>query len=264
MTQTHDRPLKLGILGGTGWLGSALGRAVLAQGLVAPQDLAVVNRSGPRDSYFGHDIHWPKDAQALVAASDVVVISVRPGDWPDLSFDASGRLVVSFMAGVPLADLASCGGRCLRALPNAGAETGRSYTPWVPGPKVTAEDRATVTPLLSSIGTCAPLTDEAHLDLLAAISGTGPAFPALMAEALEQIMCARGLPTEVARGAALNITQECPTLMDTTANAPSEVVTRFVEYAGMTAAALTTARKRGFAQALEAGIDAALERAKTL
>lgn len=45
--------MKLGIIGATGWLGSALGRRVMETGLLQPEDLILLNRSGSRPSYEG-------------------------------------------------------------------------------------------------------------------------------------------------------------------------------------------------------------------
>ena len=141
--------MRVGIIGGTGWLGGALGRALVDKGLA---EVAVLNRSGPQD-YGGRRVRWAQDLADLVALSDVIVVSVRPGDWPGLGLRAEGRLVLSFMAGVGLDTLARSGGRIVRAMPNAAAEIGASYSPWVAGPGVTAADRAAVALVLGAIGT---------------------------------------------------------------------------------------------------------------
>ena len=91
--------MQVGIIGGTGWLGGALGRALIGSGRVAPADLVILNRSGARADYFGHRVSWAADVADLVARSEVVVVSVRPQDWPGLDLRAGGRLVISFMAG---------------------------------------------------------------------------------------------------------------------------------------------------------------------
>lgn len=135
--------MKVGIIGATGWLGSALGGGLLARGMLQPRDLLLLNRSGPRGDYHGHgDVTWAASVGELVAGSDLVVVSVRPQDWPALDLQAPGRLVVSFMAGVGLARLGASAGRIVRAMPNAAAEIGRSYSPWIAGPGVTDADRA--------------------------------------------------------------------------------------------------------------------------
>lgn len=67
--------MRVGIIGGTGWLGGALGRALVDKGLA---EVALLNRSGPQD-YGGRKVRWAADPADLVALSDVIVVSVRPG-----------------------------------------------------------------------------------------------------------------------------------------------------------------------------------------
>ena len=102
------------------------------------------------------------------------MVSVRPEDWPGLALRAPGRLVVSFMACVPLAALAATGGRIVRAMPNGAAEAGRSYTPWLAGPGVTAADRRDVAAIVGAIGTGDEVGSEREIDFLTALSGRAP------------------------------------------------------------------------------------------
>ncbi|RDD69690.1 pyrroline-5-carboxylate reductase family protein, partial [Paracoccus versutus] len=81
--------MRVGLIGATGWLGSALGAGLLARGILAPGELVLLNRSGPQTNYHGHaNVAWARDAAELVAQSDVIVVSVRPEDWPGLDLRA--------------------------------------------------------------------------------------------------------------------------------------------------------------------------------
>jgi pyrroline-5-carboxylate reductase len=55
-------------------------------------------RSEPSTCF--HGVHLTKDNQELIDRSDVIVISVRPADWPSITVVASDRLVISVMAGI--------------------------------------------------------------------------------------------------------------------------------------------------------------------
>ncbi|KJZ18610.1 pyrroline-5-carboxylate reductase family protein [Loktanella sp. S4079] len=244
--------MKLGILGGTGWLGSAIGKAVLHQGVVNASDLAVVNKSGARRDYFGYDVQWPKSAQALVAFADVIILSVRPDDWRQISMQAEGKLIISFMAGVPLDVLQSTGARVVRAIPNAGAENCTSFTPMCAGPGVTNQDREIAHRLLGAIGSVREVDTENQLEVLTAVTGGGPAFPALLATTLSQYLTTSGLPAFVAKEAALNVVRDCAQLIDD----PHAVVKRFVDYAGTTAAGINAAQDAGFQTAIFEAMDA--------
>ena len=255
--------MRVGIIGGTGWLGGALGRGLIAQGVVAAEELVILNRTGRRD-YSGHPVVWAVDVADLVARCDVVVVSVRPGDWPGLELRAAGRLVVSFMAGVAMEALGASGGRIVRAMPNAAAEIGASYSPWVAGPGVTAADRAVVAAVLGAVGTQEELPDEGQIELMTALSGAGPAYPALMARAMLRFLADRGVAAETAaRAVEGTICAAAQLLEGRMGDAPAMVQT-FVDYRGTTCAGLEAAEAAGFSAALEAGLVAAVEKARAM
>lgn len=257
--------MKVGIIGATGWLGSALGGGLLARGMLQPRDLLLLNRSGPRGDYHGHgDVTWAASVGELVAGSDLVVVSVRPQDWPALDLQAPGRLVVSFMAGVGLARLGACAGRIVRAMPNAAAEIGRSYSPWIAGPGVTDADRAATRWLLSAIGTEDELGDEGQLDLMTAVPGSGAAYPALMAVAMAGFMRDQGVEDAVAwRAAEAAVVGGAQMLAGRIAEAP-QFLAAYRDYRGTTAAGLDAAEAAGFDDALRRALAAATEASRRL
>ncbi|SIS74682.1 pyrroline-5-carboxylate reductase family protein [Phaeovulum vinaykumarii] len=259
--------MKIGIVGGMGWMGGAFGRALLAEGIVAPEDLMVLTRSAPPETgYFGHaSVHWARDAAEMAAACAVIVLAVRPADWPAVALRAPGRLVLSFMAGVSADTLeAATGARVIRAIPNAAAGIGASYTPYVAGPTARPEDCALVGRLLEAIGTTDLLPAEDQLDLMTALSGAGPAFPALMASVMLDVARAAGVPETAARQAVEAVVCAAPRLLEGQIEAASALVAEYVDYAGTTAAGLRAACDQGFEDALRAGLDAATRTAREM
>ena len=254
---------RIGIVGGNGWIGGALARALVAAGL-PPARLTLSSRSAPPD--WLPEATWTHDNQALADASDVVVLSVRPQDWPAVAVSAPGKLVVSVMAGVSLADLARGTGtdRVVRALPNAAAEVGYSYTPWTASPAVTDADRATVHRLFAACGSGDEVPREADIDYLTGHSGTGPAYPALLAAALTRDAVAHGIPEDVARRAALGILIGTGRIFEKTGEDPAATVAAFVDYKGVTAAAIEAMRAGGFDDLVAAGLAAAAKKSETL
>ncbi|TPE45048.1 pyrroline-5-carboxylate reductase family protein [Amaricoccus solimangrovi] len=157
--------MRVGIIGATGWLGSALGRRLLSRKLIAPEQLVVLGCGSHRFEYYGYAGVTPAiDIPDLVFRSDVVVLAVRPDAWPRLTPRAEGKLVLSFMAGVSARMLARHGGRIARAMPNAAAEFGASLTPWWAADTITSGDRAVIPWLLSAIGASEEIADETGLD----------------------------------------------------------------------------------------------------
>ena len=249
----------IGIIGGKGWIGGAIARAAVGAGLLPPGALSLSSRGAPPG--WLAEAHWTRDNQALADRSELVVLSVRPGDWPAVAVAAPGKLVISVMAGVPLADIAARLGteRVIRALPNAAAEVGRSYTPWTARAGVTDADRAVARRLFESFGAQDEVATEAEIDYLTGSSGTGPAYPALLGLALTRDAVAHGVPPEVARRAAVATLVGAGRLFETGGGGLEETVAAFLEYQGVTAAALRAMRAAGFDAAVSAGLAAALE-----
>ncbi len=194
--------MKLGIIGATGWLGAALGTRLLQAGW-PPGDLLLLNRQAPRSAYDPWPgVRWMADAAALCAGAEAVVLSVRPEDFPMPGYGPGARLVVSFMTAWSLDRLAALhpGAAVVRAMPNSGAPLGQSFTPWVAGPGLPDGDRALVRRLLAAMGDAAEVEAEAQLDYLSALSGSGAAYPALMAQAMLDHAAGQGLPPDVAGG----------------------------------------------------------------
>lgn len=254
--------MRLSIIGATGWLGSALGRFVLETRFVAPGNLVLLNRSGPQLPYHGSsEVIWAADARDLVAKSDVVVLSVRPADWPPLQLDARGRLVVSFMAGVEIDALSASGGRIVRAMPNAASEIRASYTPWFAAPDVSVADKQVVRGLLSCIGTEDELAAERHIDVMTAVPGSGAAYPALMALAMMEFMKSQGVAEPIARRAVEGTVCGGARLLEGRIGEAAGFIAAYRDYKGVTAAGIDTAEAAGFPAAVVKALQAATQTA---
>ena len=247
--------LRLGIVGGGGWMGQAIARAVLDARLVDPRALTLSWRSRAPEG-FPDEVELTRDNAELCACSDVVVLSVRPGDWAGLALPAPGRLVISVMAGVALAALAERHEthRVIRTLPNAAAEVGASYTPIVAAPAVNAADRATARAIFACCGPIDELAREDHLDYFSGLTGTGPAYPALMAAAMVADATARGIPRDLARRAVSTLFIGAGRLLERSAEDPDDTVATFLDYRGVTAAGLAAMRDAGFDAAIRTGL----------
>jgi len=249
--------MKLGIVGGAGWLGRSIARAVLDAGLVAPQGMTLSYRSAEPKGFSG--VPLTRDNQELANRSEVIILSVRPEDWRAAEFDAGGKLVISVMAGIGLSALSARHGtsRVIRTLPNAAAEVGASYTPFVAPAGVATADRALVRRVFETCGSVDEVATEADLDYLSGLTGTGPAYPALMAAAMVEDALARGLDPEVARRAVIALFTGAGRLMEAQGRDPKETIETFMAYRGVTAAGLEAMRRNGLQTAVRLGLGAA-------
>ena len=257
--------MQLGLIGATGWLGTALGTRALQDGWPETK-VTLLNRSAPRGAYDPWPgITWAADAAEICAQSDVLVLSTRPEDFPLPGFDGTGKLVISFMTAWSLDRLAILcpGARIVRAMPNGAASEGRSFTPWVAGPGLGADEAAVVRRLLSAMGEEAEVKTEAELDYLSALSGSGSAYPALMAQAMLADARAHGLDEAVARQAVASVLAAGGALAGQLDQVDA-VLAAYESYRGVTAAGLQAARDAGLARAISAALAAAEAKARQM
>jgi pyrroline-5-carboxylate reductase len=247
------------VIGGAGWLGGAIADAILAAKVVAPQNLCLSHRGACPDRFPG--AFWTLDNQALVDRSDVIVLSVRPADWHSLHVHAEGKLIISVMAGIRLAALCQRHrtAHAVRALPNAAAEVRKSYTPWIASPGIGDAERSIVRAIFGACGLEDEVRTEAEIDYLTGLTGSGPAFPALLAEAMMADAIARGLDRKVARRAVNTVLVGTGRLLEQRGDCPTETVQTFLDYRGTTAAAIEQMISAGFGSAVARGLAAAFE-----
>jgi pyrroline-5-carboxylate reductase len=194
------------VLVGAGKMGGALLEGWLALGLdpktvvvIEPQPAPAVSAIGSR----GLRLNPPTDAAAAAAA---VVIAVKPQVAPEVvpvltPWFGSDTVALSIMAGRTLGFLEKslpAQAAVVRTMPNTPAAIGRGITVAVPNARVTAHQRDLVHDLLAATGAVEWVTDEALMDAVTAVSGSGPAYVFLLAEALARAGAAAGLPAELA------------------------------------------------------------------
>jgi len=192
------------VLAGAGKMGGAMLSGWLAQGLDA-SNVAVI------EPYPSDDINAlaAKGVRLNPAAKDIgdvaaLVIALKPQMFreagPGLKpFVGLSTLVVSIMAGTTIASLAEvCGGNVVRAMSNTPAAIGRGITVAVKAGNVSAAQRAAADALLRTTGLVEWTDDEALMDAVTAVSGSGPAYVFLLAEELARAGVEAGLPPELA------------------------------------------------------------------
>lgn len=256
---------RIGIVGGNGWLGNAIGAAAVDSRLVDPSRLTLSGRSDTRGAVDIPGAHWTKDNAELVDRSDVIVLSVRPDQFPAVGIDARGKLVVSVMAGVPARVIAerTRADQVVRSLPNAAASIRKSFTPWFAMPHVSEENRRLVQALLETCGDADEVPQESHVDYCVGLTGPGAAFPALLAQSMIEHAVSQGLPLAFARRAAQGVLVNASQLL-AGSDDPARIVRAMIDYRGTTAAALQTMVDRGFKAAVAAGLDAAVSKAAAM
>jgi pyrroline-5-carboxylate reductase len=196
----------------------------------------------------------------------VIILSVRPSDWHQIEVNADGKLVISVMAGIPLSAICEQlrTSRVVRALPNAAAEVRKSYTAWTATAGTTDDDRTVVRDIFSTCGVQDEVQTEAQIDYLTGLTGSGPAFPALLAKAMMDDAVLHGLDRDMARRAVNTLIIGAGRLLERHDECPGDTVQAFLDYRGTTAAAIDEMRKAGFDSAVARGLTAALEKSVSM
>lgn len=197
------------LLLGAGKMGQALLDGWLARGLnpkktviIEPQPAKAIKALTRR----GVALNPKTGPKAKAVTAGAIVIAVKPQIAPEavppLGLHAGkGTLVVSIMAGRTLAfleDKLPQGTAIVRAMPNTPAAIGRGITVAVANKNVSRSQRKLATDLLTATGTVEWVDDEALMDAVTAVSGSGPAYVFLLAETMAQAGIAAGLPPALA------------------------------------------------------------------
>ncbi len=199
----------------------------------------------------------------VLAVKPQMAASVLPG--PGRRFP--GALFLSIMAGRTIASMRREGSAAawVRAMPNLPASIGRGITAAFASPEVTGAQRLGAERLLRAVGPVVWLDDEALLDVATAVSGSGPAYVFLLAEALEAAGRRAGLPDAVARALARETVSGAGALLsadESDARTMREAVT---SKAGTTERALSVLmRAGGLPDLLDEAVEAAAARSREL
>ena len=205
-----------------------------------------------------------------VAEADVVVVAVKPGDvsaaleacTPILPDHA---LVLSIAAGVTLAVVeASAGDRpVVRAMPNTGALVGKGAAALAAGTRADESHLELAERVLGAVGSVVRVPEE-QLDAVTGLSGSGPAYVFLFAEAMTEAGVLVGLPRATAAALVRQTLLGAATLLEETGESPEALRAAVTSPGGTTAAGLHVLETHGVRAAILDAVEAATMRSKEL
>jgi pyrroline-5-carboxylate reductase len=176
-------------------------------------------------------------------------------------------LVVSIAAGITAAQLQRWlggGVAVVRAMPNTPALLGAGVTGLFASTEVDANGRERAANLLASAGKTVWIESEAQMDAVTAVSGSGPAYIFLLAEAMEAAALAEGLPAEAARVLVLETVLGAARMLTESGEDPAELRRRVTSPGGTTQAAIETFEAGGLRELVASAIRNATERGRQL
>ena len=261
------------VLVGCGKMGTAMLRGWLAAG-VASRCVVVEPAGMPIGFGSAAEIVWHSAPEELATglSPDAVVFAVKPQIADDVvpsyrRWTGPATLFVSIVAGKTLAGLSRCLGRAaiVRTMPNTPAAIGRGITVACANSLVTTAQRQLCDRLLAAIGESAWVQDEALIDAVTAVSGSGPAYVFLLIEALAQAGRVEGLPADLALQLARATVAGSGELARISAESPAQLRENVTSPGGTTRAALDVLMAAdGLAPLIRRAVAAAAARSREL
>lgn len=255
---------------GGGKMGEAMAAGWLATGTLTAGNLAVVEPSESRRAQLSlGETRVVADAGEVLPAN-VVVLAVKPQVLEavigGLGENLAGVLVVSVAAGISTArieSLLSGATAVVRVMPNTPAMVGEGMAVVSGGSEASDEQVEYVRGLFAALGD-AITVEERYQNAAGAISGSGPAYFALVIDALARAGVAAGLPRAVAQRLAVQTMAGTAKLLDESGMHPEELVDGVTSPGGTTIAALTELEAAGLRAAFVDAVAAAVHRSEEL
>ncbi|MEC4720242.1 pyrroline-5-carboxylate reductase [Noviherbaspirillum sp. CPCC 100848] len=263
--------LKIGFIGGGNMATALIGG--LAGRLTAGGNIHVVDPNAEAldrlKQQFG--VTTAGGIDAALAQSDVIVLSVKPQQMKDvvaqLRPHVARQLILSIAAGIRAADLSRwLGGHraIVRTMPNTPALIGKGITGMVAMDGVSQEQRDAADAILRAVGATVWLSDEALIDPVTAVSGSGPAYVFYFIEAMQQAAQEMGLTAEQGNELAIATFVGASQLAAQSTEPVSLLRERVTSKGGTTYAALTSMEESGVKESIGRALKAAAARGKEL
>lgn len=265
------KQLKIGFIGGGNMAAALVGG--LAGKLTAADHIHVVDISEQAlqrlQAQFGVTTSLQIDAS--LAACDVVVLAVKPQQMREAAMQLrpylQSQLVLSIAAGIRAADLSRwLGGHeaVVRTMPNTPALLGMGMTGMAAMPGVSPPQREQAEAIMRAVGKTLWLNEEAQLDALTAISGSGPAYVFYFIEAMQQAAKEMGLTEAQGTELAIETFRGAAQLAANSPDPISVLRERVTSKGGTTHAALTSMDQSGVKDAIVRAAKAAAQRGREL
>ncbi|MGI8940927.1 MAG: pyrroline-5-carboxylate reductase [Actinomycetota bacterium] len=263
---------KLAVLG-CGKMGEALVAGVLASGWRRPQDVCVTSRRTERleELRERHGVEASVENSSAVAGAEVVVLAVKPQDTETLLTEISAHVtldqtVLSVIAAIPtgfIEDRLSSSIPVVRAMPNTPSMVHEGMAGIAPGRHADEVHLDLAREVLEHVGRVVTVP-ETYLDAVTAISGSGPAYFALLAEAMIEGGILLGLSREISTDLVVQTMLGSAKLLRDEHMHPVELREMVTSPGGTTIRAIRVLEQSGVRAAFLNAIQAAMERSQEL
>lgn len=258
---------------GAGNMAEALLRGLLGTGVVHPARCIVTNRSNDeRLARLAREwgVRTTRDKALLMSDGEVIILAVKPPDMPTVLDEIAPHvhprhLVISVAAGVPIEVLEHhlVSVPVVRTMPNTSTAVRASVTAIASGRLAGDDHLAIVREIFEAVGWVTVLP-EPFLDVVTALSGSGPAYVYMLAEAMVEAGERAGLPSDVARAMVAYTVLGAGKMLAETGDAPEALRRRVTSPGGTTMAGVQALEEGGVREAVHTAIVRATRRAREL
>lgn len=259
---------KLAVIG-AGMMGSAIVKGIIEKSVLKPDEICLSDPDTKRVDALCQELGTVRALSNLEAVSraDIVLIAVKPQFLESALRDLRDKIpaeafVMTIVAGVPVSYYVDMLGvrRVIRVMPNTPAQVGEGVCAWFATDAVTPEQREMGEKILSSLGVQFPVVRESDLNIVTAVSGSGPAYVYLFIEAMIDASVQMGLPRPVSEQIVLQTVFGSAAYMRKAGKHPVILKNEVTSPGGTTAAALAAMEKEGLRTAVTEGMLACLQK----
>lgn len=253
-------------------MASSIVHGLLEKEHYSPEEIACTCGDDPTGPALAEatGIHFLADVTPALYEADAVVLACKPQQFAALSQQladaASGKLVLSILAGTPLARLSekfSHARNIVRTMPNTPGQIGAGVTAFAPLRELSEKDSEIVENTLSAFGNFHEV-EEVDLDAVTALSGSGPAYVFEFVAALRDAGTREGLDPQTAYRLALKTVQGAAALLEAVPESPETHRDWVSSPGGTTLAGLAALQKGHFRDSVAGAVRAARIRADEL
>jgi len=260
---------KIGVIG-VGNMGASILQGVLQKRLTTPSRVWVYDKAVQKASRFAskHYTHKASSVRELLQKADVVMLAMKPQDFPDFAMENAAsfrkaQTVISILAGMTterIHKLIGTGVTIVRAMPNLGAQMGQSMT------VLCGKNKSSLVFAKKFFAGCGEVTvlPEKMLDLVTAISGSGPAYFFHLMELLSDFGVTQGLSARIAQGLAVQTGLGAALLAKHSKENCAGLRRRVTSKKGTTEAALKALDRGQFRKLFQRALLAAMNRSRAL
>jgi len=254
-------------------MGQALAQAFIAMKIVKANQLRICDRHLEKLQQLKEvGVEIFEDTKLAVHNSDIVILAIKPKDVQSVLLEIKDvlsikTLIISICAGIRISSITDIIGTkvsIVRAMPNTPVKVGAGMTGWYCNSLVTSQNKKTVKTLFTTLGKELEVSEEKLIDVITAVSGSGPAYFYFFLEAMIQGGLKLGLTQDESVHISLQTFIGAAELLKQTGSTPESLRRAVTSKGGTTEAALQSFQNNNLPEIVSEAMNRAYLRAQEL